>query len=118
IVCALGPIADAALLVVQGPNVGGQYLPLFGAVSWLQTVPGAIVFIGGGLYTWAKDRRRVYGLILGLGGILFSLAGFSGRFGMRQFFFLITALSAIVTFIGFILSVEYRPATVPEPAKA
>lgn len=116
--CALGPIADGAGLVSQGPNVGGHYLPLFGAVSWLQTVPGAIVFVGGGVYTWAKDRHRVYGLILGAGGILFSVAGFSARFGVRQFFFLITALAAIVTFIGFILSVESRPATVPEPAKA
>lgn len=120
-VCAIAPVADVVAserLAEEGPNVGGRFLSLFGAVSWLQTLPGAIVFIGGGLYTWLKDRSRRYGLILGLGGILFSVAGFSPRLGLREYFFLITAAAAVITFIGFILSVEVRPTMVAEPAKA
>src|SRR5436309_15563164 len=50
-VTAVASITDASALAAQGPNVGGRYLPAFGAVSWLQTVPGAVVFIGGGVYT-------------------------------------------------------------------
>ena len=94
-VTALAPIrdpVDGVFLAAEGPAVGGRHLPLFGAVSWLQTVPGAIVFIGGGAYTWWRDRSRRYGLLLAVGGILFTIAGFSSRLGYPGGFFVITAL--------------------------
>jgi len=122
VVTALAPIRDPvdtaagpALLRDEGPNVGGRHLPLFGAVSWLQTVPGAIAFIGGGLYTWWKDRSRRYGLLLALGGILFTVAGFSSRLNYPSGFFVITAGAAIVTFLGFVWSVEHLT---PAPSRA
>ena len=120
VVTALAPIrdpVDAVNLAAEGPSVGGRHLPLFGAVSWLQTVPGAVAFIGGGLYTWWKARARRYGLLLALGGILFTVAGFSSRLGFPGGFFLITALAAVVTFLGFVWSVEHL-APAPSPAKA
>ena len=124
LVTALAPIQDPAgppgglvYLAAEGPNVGGRHLPLFGAVSWLQTVPGAVAFIGGGLYTWWKDHTRRYGLLLALGGILFTVAGFSSRLNYPSGFFVITAAAAIVTFLGFVRSVE-RLAPAPSAAKA
>ncbi len=116
-VTAVAGIQNATELAAQGPAVGGRYLPAFGAVSWLQTVPGAIVFIGGGVYSWWKDHARIYGLFLALGGILFSVAGFSSRLGAPSAFFVITALAAIAMFLGFILAVEHAAAA-PSPAKA
>jgi len=116
-VTAVASITDASALAAQGPNVGGRYLPAFGAVSWLQTVPGAVVFIGGGVYTWWKDRARRYGLLLALGGTLFTVAGFSSRLGSPSAFFVITAAAVFVTFLGFVWSVE-RIAPAPSPAKA
>ena len=119
-VTALAPIrdpVDGVFLAAEGPAVGGRHLPLFGAVSWLQTVPGAIVFIGGGAYTWWRDRSRRYGLLLAVGGILFTIAGFSSRLGYPGGFFVITALAAVVTFLGFVGSVEHV-ASAPSPAKA
>ncbi len=120
VVTALAPIrdpVDGVNLAAEGPSVGGRHLPLFGAVSWLQTVPGAVAFIGGGLYTWWKARARRYGVLLALGGILFTVAGFSSRLGFPGGFFLITALAAVVTFLGFVWSVEHL-APAPSPAKA
>ncbi len=116
-VTAVAGIQNATELAAQGPAVGGRYLPAFGAVSWLQTVPGAIVFIAGGVYSWWKDHARIYGLFLALGGVLFSVAGFSSRLGVPSAFFIITALAAIAMFLGFILAVEHA-AAVPRPAKA
>ena len=120
LVTALAPLRDpidGVPLASEGPNVGGRYLPLFGAVSWLQTVPGAIIFIGGGLYTWWRERARYYGLFFALGGVLFTVAGFSSRLGAPGMFFVITALAALSMFVGFVLSIEYSAAT-PSPAKA
>ncbi len=117
LVTAAAPLTDPAGLAAQGPAVGGHYLPLFGAVSWLQTLPGALIFIVGGAYSWWTDRSRAYGLLFALGGILFTVAGFSSRFGVPSAFFLITALAAFVTFLGFVWSVE-RVAPAAAPAKA
>ncbi len=117
-IVAVTPLADTSTLAAQGPNVGGRFLPLFGAVSILQTVPGAAVFIGGGVYSWWIDRTRRYGLVLAVGGILFTVAGSSSRLGGSAVFFLLTAVAAIVTFAGFVLSVEYSAARAASPAKA
>ena len=117
VVTAVAPITDPSALGGAGPSVGGRYLPLFGATSWLQTLPGAIAFIGGGAYTSWKDRSRRYGLLLALGGVLFTVAGFSSRLGAPSAFFVITAAASFVTFLGFIWSVEHV-APAPSPAKA
>ncbi len=116
-VTALAPVVDPGDLATQGPAVGGHYLPLFGAVSWLQTLPGALIFIVGGVYSWWRDRSRAYGLLFALGGILFTAAGFSSRLGVPSAFFLVTALAAFVTFLGFVWSVEHT-APAAQPAKA
>jgi hypothetical protein len=117
VVTAVAPITDATALASSTPSVGGKYLPAFGATSWLQTLPGAIAFIGGGVYTSWKDRSRRYGLLLALGGILFTVAGFSSRLGAPSAFFLITAAASLVTFLGFAWSVEHV-APAASPAKA
>ncbi len=120
-VTALAPLrdpVDGVPLASQGPAVGGKYLPLFGAVSWLQTVPGAVVFIAGGVYSWWKDHARRYGLFLALGGVLFTVAGFSSRLQVPAAFFVITAFAAISVFLGFVLAVEHAAAVAPRPAKA
>ena len=118
VVTAIAPLNDPSGLLPQaGPSVGGRYLPAFGATSWLQTLPGAIAFIGGGVYTSWKDRSRRYGLLLALGGILFTVAGFSSRLGAPSAFFVITAIASFVTFLGFAWSVEHV-APAPSPAKA
>ena len=115
-VATLAPIASPAEFA-QGPVVGYRAMPVFGAVAWLQTVAGAGAFIGGGVYTSWKDRSRRYGLLFALGGVLFTVAGFSSRLGAPSAFFVITALASFVTFLGFAWSVE-RPAPAPTPAKA
>jgi hypothetical protein len=86
-------------------------------VAWLQTVAGASAFIGGGVYTSWKDRTRRYGLLFALGGVLFTVAGFSSRLGAPSGFFVITAIASFVTFLGFAWSVEHV-APAPSPAKA
>ena len=121
-VVAITPVKDpnalGQSLAEQGPNVGGSFLPGFGSVSLLQTLPGAAVFIGGGVYSWWKDRTRKYGLILGAGGVLFTVAGATSRLGGSAVFFLLTTLAAIVTFIGFVLAVEFSAVRAASPAKA
>lgn len=117
-VAVLAPLANPGDLSAQGPNVGGRFLPLFGAVSVLQTVPGAAVFIGGGIYSWWMERSRRYGLVLALGGVLFTVAGSSSRLGGSAAFFLLTAAAAVVTFVGFVLAVEYSASRAASPAKA
>jgi len=120
-VCAFAPIVDpvdGVPLASEGPNVGGRYLPPFGTVSLLQTLPGAAAFVGGGVYTWWRDPSRRYGWWLAAGGILFTVAGLSSRLGVRSYFFVITALAALVTFIGFIIAVEHTAHRAPVPAKA
>jgi len=115
-VAALAPVSNPAEFA-QGPIVGYRAMPVFGAVAWLQTVAGAIAFIGGGVYTTWKDRTRRYGLLFALGGILFTVAGFSSRLGAPSAFFVITAIASFVTFLGFVRSVEHV-APAPSPAKA
>jgi len=115
-VAMLAPIANPSEFA-QGPVVGYRAMPLFGAVAWLQTVAGAGAFIGGGLYTSWKDRSRRYGLLFALGGVLFTVAGFSSRLGASGAFFVITAIASFVTFLGFVWSVEHV-APAPTPAKA
>ena len=115
-VAALAPVSNPAEFA-QGPIVGYRAMPVFGAVAWLQTVAGAIAFIGGGVYTTWKDRTRRYGLLFALGGILFTVAGFSYRLGAPSAFFVITAIASFVTFLGFVRSVEHV-APAPSPAKA
>ena len=121
-IVAITPVKDpnalGQSLAQQGPNVGGSFLPGFGSVSLFQTIPGAAVFIGGGVYSWWKDRTRKYGLVLALGGVLFTVAGSTSRLGSSATFFLLTALAAIVTFVGFVLAVEYSAGRAAAPAKA
>jgi len=116
-VTAVAGVQNASELAAQGPAVGGKYLPAFGAVSWLQTVPGALVFVVGGVYSWWKDHARRYGLFLALGGVLFTVAGFSSRLGAPSLFFVITALAAIAMFFGFVMAVEHA-APFPRAVKA
>jgi hypothetical protein len=115
-VAVLAPISNPAEFA-QGPIVGYRAMPVFGAVAWLQTVAGASAFIGGGVYTSWKDRTRRYGLLFALGGVLFTIAGFSSRLGAPSGFFVITAIASFVTFLGFAWSVEHV-APAPSPAKA
>ena len=71
-------------------------------------ITGALFLIGGALFSFIRDRGRVYNLPLAVGGILPAFGGASiGFFGNPDIFFEFELAGTIFLFLGFVLSIRY-----------
>ncbi len=80
---------------------------------------GGTVLVGGALYSFIRDRSRVYNIPLLLGGLLPSLGGtLLGILNSADVFFEFELAGTVFLFTGFVMSMRYigkKPAK--EPAK-
>jgi uncharacterized membrane protein len=66
---------------------------------------GGTVLIGGALYSYIRDRRRTYNLLLALGGLLPMIGGAAlGFFQNPNVFFEFELAGTVFLFLGFLLS--------------
>jgi hypothetical protein len=69
---------------------------------------GGLVLIGGALFSYAKDTRRSYNLLIFIGGILPMIGGSAlAFFNEPNFFFILELLGTIFLYAGFILSDKF-----------
>jgi len=78
---------------------------------------GAIGLIGGSLFSFVKDRHRVFALVIALGGLLNAVGGtLLGILGDPEIFLEFELLGAIALFAGFLMS--FRPTVIATPTTA
>ena len=66
---------------------------------------GAILVIGGGIYSWIVDRRRRYALIITLGALMNAAGGILlGILNYPDVFFYFEFLGILLLFLGFVQS--------------
>ncbi len=74
---------------------------------------GAIALIGGSFYSYIRDRRRTFAIMVAAGGLLNAAGGtLLGIFGDPEIFLEFELLGAVALFAGFLMS--YRFMGVPE----
>jgi hypothetical protein len=76
--------------------------------SILLNITGGLLLIGGTLFSFIKDRKRIYNIPLMLGGIFPSLGGFLlGIMSNEDVFFEFELAGVTFLFLGFIMSMRY-----------
>jgi len=69
---------------------------------------GALTLIGGSLYSFIRDRRRTFALMIAAGGLLNAIGGtLLGIFGNPDIFLEFELFGAIALFAGFIMSYRF-----------
>jgi len=69
---------------------------------------GGVVLLGGALYSYLRDRKRTYNLLLIIGGLLPMLGGAAlGVLGDPNIFFEFELGGAVFLFLGFLYSDKY-----------
>jgi len=93
----------------QGFRAVVQQFPMTARIpTIILNITGAVLLIGGSLFSYIRDRTRTYNIPLLLGGILPSFGGASlGFFKNADIFFEFELAGTILLFIGFILSIRY-----------
>jgi hypothetical protein len=83
---------------------------------------GAILVVGGGLLSFAIDRRRYYALLIAGGALMNAIGGILlGVLGIPDVFFYFEFLGIVLLFLGFLLSSRFvakLTATTREPLAA
>jgi hypothetical protein len=83
-------------------------------------IVGGLVFICGALYSFVRDRKRTYNILLVLGGLLPMLGGsLMGLLSYPDAFFELELGGTVFLFLGFLMSARYveRKGTAgPQPA--
>jgi len=87
---------------------------------------GAVLVIGGGLLSFAIDRRRKYALLLALGALMNAIGGILlGVLGDPDVFLYFEFFGIVLFFLGFLMSSRFDPrsgmehtAAVPTPSGA
>ena len=73
---------------------------------------GAILVVGGGVYSWAADRRRRYALVITLGALMNAIGGILlGILNFPDVFFYFEFLGIVLLFLGFVLSTRFMVRT-------
>lgn len=99
---------DTALFTQGTPSdIGSKAMPSNARLSPLLSIPGGLVLIGGGLYSFWLDRSRKYSLLIALGGIFNFLGGVISRLLDPTYLFVFTTVGVLLLFLGFLLSNEY-----------
>lgn len=81
-------------------------------------VYGAIMLIGGSLFSFIRDRKRTFALMIAAGGLLNAVGGtLLGIFGNPEIFLEFELLGAVALFAGFIMSYRFAKVSVTEAAK-
>jgi hypothetical protein len=76
--------------------------------TMILNIVGAIILIGGALFSYLRDRSRAYNLPIAIGGILPAFGGASiGFFNSADIFFEFELAGSIFLFLGFILSIRH-----------
>ena len=94
-----GPLGEAfrAAVSAYGMNVRGFAIVI--------NIVGGLALIGGAAFSFLRDRRRTYNLLIFVGGVLPMLGGSAlGLLGDPNVFFEFELLGTIFLFAGFILS--------------
>ena len=95
---------------------------IYYAVSAFATVPreltmilnslGAVLVVGGGLLSFAVDRRRYYALLIAAGALMNAAGGILlGVLGIPDVFFYFEFLGIVTIFLGFVLSSRFAART-------
>jgi hypothetical protein len=110
IVAAVSPTDPAAL--ARGGSIGGDgWAPADGRmaapryVTFLLTIPGSIVLIGGAFLSWWRTKT-VYNVLIGVGAIVIAAAGVLARAGLEEYIPLGNLLSVSLMFIGMVYAAE------------
>jgi hypothetical protein len=95
-----------AISLVNGiANASASYPFYVQIFAMLLDIVGSIFLIGGALYSFVRDRSRMYNLLIAAGGALPALGGaLLGIFNDPSVFFESTLAGIILLFIGFLLS--------------
>jgi hypothetical protein len=93
----------------QGFRAIVKELPMTARIpTIILNITGAVFLIGGSLFSYVRDRSRMYNIPLFFGGILPSLGGASvGFFNNAGIFFEFELAGTILLFLGFVLSIRY-----------
>jgi hypothetical protein len=69
---------------------------------------GAVLVVGGGLFSFVVDRRRYYALLIAAGALMNAIGGILlGVLGIPDVFFYFEFLGIIFLFLGFLLSSRF-----------
>lgn len=93
----------------QGFTAIVQEFPMTARIpTMILNITGAILLVGGALFSYLRDRSRSYNLSIALGGILPAIGGASlGFFDNADIFFEFELAGTIFLFLGFVLSIRY-----------
>jgi hypothetical protein len=120
VIAGLSPTDPAAL--ARGGSIGGEgwaadpgrtAAPRY--VTFLLTIPGSIVLIGGAFLSWWRTRT-VYNLLIGIGAMVIAAAGVLARVGLEEFIPLGNILSISLMFVGFVYAAEEVKLNAAAPA--
>ncbi|HLF07591.1 MAG TPA: hypothetical protein VI893_10560 [Thermoplasmata archaeon] len=97
--------------ICQGGSIGGAGwdasagYPAVRVSTFLLTIPGSIVLIGGALLSWWRTKT-VYNLLIGVGAMAIALAGVFARLDLPQYLPLANIISISLMFVGFLYATE------------
>lgn len=102
-------IASFQTSVVFGIDAATQSFPeSVRSITVGLNIYGAITLIGGSLYSFIRDRRRTFALMIVAGGLLNAIGGtLLGIFGNPDIFLEFELLGAMALFAGFIMSYRF-----------
>jgi hypothetical protein len=102
-------IASFQTSVVFGIDAATQSFPeSVRSITVGLNIYGAITLIGGSLYSFIRDRRRIFALMIVAGGLLNAIGGtLLGIFGNPDIFLEFELLGAMALFAGFIMSYRF-----------
>jgi len=106
---ASGFAATNPVELAKGGSIGGSGWAPEGAwirsLTFLLTIPGSLILIGGAFLSWWRTKT-VYNLLIGIGAIVIALAGVIARFVSADYIPLGNILSISLMFIGFLYATE------------
>lgn len=77
-------------------------------ITMVLNVAGAILLVGGGLFSFAVDRKRYYALLIAAGALMNAVGGILlGILGIPGVFFYFEFLGIVLFFLGFLMSSRF-----------
>ena len=83
-------------------------------ITMVLNVAGAVLLVGGGLFSFVVDRRRYYALLIAAGALNNAIGGILlGILGVPGVFFYFEFLGIVLFFLGFLMSSRYVSKVTP-----